>query len=44
MPNSRKEIHLIDDALEMRGQDANANFEGGHDDLYLKLFLLFRKQ
>ena len=32
MPDSRKELHLIDDALEMRGQDANANFEGGHDE------------
>ena len=27
-----EELHLIDDALEMRGQDANANFEGGHDE------------
>ena len=32
MPDSRKELHVIDDALEMCGQDANANFEGGHDE------------
>ena len=36
MPDSRKELHLIDNVLEMRGQekcvDANVNFEGGHDE------------
>ena len=36
MSNSRKELHLIDDVLEMRGQekcvDANVDIEGGHDE------------
>ena len=36
MSNSRKELHLIDDVLEMHGQekcvDANVNFAGGHDE------------
>ena len=44
MPDSRKELHLIDDALEMRDQDANANLRVDMMSLYLQLFLLLRKQ
>ena len=43
MHDSRKELHLIDDALEMRGQDVNANFEAGHDESIFETISLVKE-
>ena len=47
MPDSRKELHLIDDVLEMCGQekcvDANVNFEGGHDESMFAIISLVKE-
>ena len=43
MHDSRKELHLIDDALDMRGQDAYANFKGGHDESMFETISLVKE-
>ena len=45
MPDPQKELHLIDDALEMHGQgkcvDANVDFDDGHDaSIFATIFLV----
>ena len=43
MPDSRKELQLIDDALEMCGQDENANFEAVHDESIFETISLVKE-
>ena len=43
MPELEKELPLIADALEMRGQDAYANFKGGHEESMFETISLVKE-